>query len=68
MLLILSNEEEEGQPGEALSQEYSTGSEGKKRLFSLSIPLVKTRDDLTAVSPEGWDEGAQFRAGQEYPT
>lgn len=56
---VLSSEEEEGQPGEAVSQEG-------KRLCSLSTPLVKTWHGFV-MSPEGWDEGPQFRAGQEYP-
>lgn len=31
-------------------------------------PLCKTQDDLNAVSSEGLDEVAQFRAGQKYLT
>lgn len=55
-------------PGEAVSQEGFIGSEGNKRLFSLSTPFVKMWHNSTVESPEGWDEGAPFGAGQEYPT
>lgn len=34
----------------------------------MCTPLVGTRRDLPVVSPEGWDEGARSRAGQEFPT
>lgn len=40
----------------------------KKQLFFLPIPFAKTWGDLNAVSSEGLDEVAQFRAGLKYLT
>ena len=73
MLLILSSEEEEGDPLMGLSLWRGSSSAvvkagKKKRLFSLPIPFAKTWDDLNAMSSEGLDEVAQFRAGQKYLT